>query len=226
MKTYPVVWCSKFTTTPLYRDKKWNQCLVLCYHSPHLLMLSDTFRTLIVLIEKHLHRSTAPLKVLHLVADNQTFSVSCPDITVAQLSWWAAHRFYVWEETIRNWLEKPLGPFLSSDNRAGCVTGSRAGLQALAGCCMHLWGWVTVQILTGQKVILNFWGKYRSDALSVSPLLCPGLTMLHNLNIYWHLKGYVWELNIEPSKRRKKARQRWREKRCTYAQFSRSENIQ
>lgn len=54
--------------------------------APHLLMLSDTFRTLIVLIEKHLHRSTAPLKVLHLVADNQTFSVSCPDITVAQLS--------------------------------------------------------------------------------------------------------------------------------------------
>lgn len=119
---------------PLFIEIKTEINVWSC--APHLLMLSDTFRTLIVLIEKHLHRSTAPLKVLHLVADNQTFSVSCPDITVAQLSWWAAHRFYVREETIRNWLEKPLGPFLSSDNRAGCVTGSRAGLQALAGCCM------------------------------------------------------------------------------------------
>lgn len=171
-------------------------------------MLSDTFRTFIVLTEKHLHRSTAPLKVLHLAANNQMFSVSCPDITVAQLSWWAAHRFYVREETIRNWLEKPLGPFLSSANRTGCVTGSRAALQALAARCMWSIREVTVQILTGHEAILNFWGKCKSDALSLSPLLCPGLTMLHSLNIYRHLKGYVWELNIEPSKRRKKAGQR------------------
>lgn len=76
-------------------------------HAPHSELLSHPFKWWDAELEKKKspHPSRSPVEDLHLLDDNRMFSTSWPYITAAQLSWWAIHRFYVREETIRNWLE-------------------------------------------------------------------------------------------------------------------------